>query len=135
MHEELYKQGQEGEAMKASIRQLQARHYVDLHNESKMTMESRFIMDRIFEEKIEQLFADLDSDHDGLISSVRVNIDALSNERLLIISPLLAEMEEKRVTLDFSSFSKSVRLLLEVALPSPDAQHPRTKGPAGHLHG
>lgn len=100
-----------------------------------MTMESRFIMDRIFEEKIEQLFADLDSDHDGLISSVRVNIDALSNERLLIISPLLAEMEEKRVTLDFSSFSKSVRLLLEVALPSPDAQHPRAEGPAGHLHG
>jgi hypothetical protein len=135
VHEELYKLGQEGNAIKANIRQLQEKHYVDLHNESKMTMESRFIMDRIFEEKIEQLFSELDSDRDGLISSVRVNIDVLTNDRLLILSPLLAEMEEKRVTLDFSSFSKSVRLLLEVPRVSSDAEHPGAEGPLEHLDG
>lgn len=83
-------------------------------NRVKSTENSRGIMDSLIEKKIEDLFELLDSDHDGLISAVRVNIEDLSKERLGIIAPLLAEMEEKRVTLDFTSFTVSVRRLLSI---------------------
>ena len=80
----------------------------------KSTEYSRDIVDVIVERKIDELFELLDSDRDGLISAVRINIEDLSKERLGIIAPLLAEMEEKRATFDFDSFSLSIKRLLSI---------------------
>ena len=66
------------------------------------------------ERKIEELFELLDGDRDGLVSAVRVNIDALTKARLAIVAPLLAEMEEKRATLDFDGFSLAIHRLLAI---------------------
>lgn len=50
---------------------------------------------------IQYIFELLDSDQDGLISSTRVNIAALPEEVLKLLAPLLAEMEEVGVSLNF----------------------------------
>lgn len=83
-------------------------------NISKSIDHSKDLVDTVVEKKIEDLFDLLDSDHDGLISAVRVNIEVLSKARLAIIAPLLAEMEEKRATLDFDSFTHSIHRLLAI---------------------
>jgi len=43
--------------------------------------------------RITWLFSELDSDQDGIISSQKINIDAISPEILGIIKPILFEME------------------------------------------
>lgn len=75
---------------------------------------SKELVDEVVDRKIEELFELLDSDRDGLLSAVRVNIDALTKARLAIVAPLLAEMEEKRATLDFEGFSQAIHRLLAI---------------------
>lgn len=75
---------------------------------------SRDLVGEVIDRKIEELFELLDSDRDGLVSAVRVNIDSLSKARLAIVAPLLAEMEEKRATLDFEGFSMAIHRLLGI---------------------
>ena len=61
---------------------------------------------------LEELFHFLDSDHDGVISALRVCIDGLPKARLSILAPLLAEVEEKKVSLDLASFKHAAHRLL-----------------------
>lgn len=75
---------------------------------------SKELVCEVTDKKIEELFELLDSDRDGLVSAVRVNIDSLSKARLAIVAPLLAEMEEKRATLDFEGFSQAIHRLLVI---------------------
>ena len=50
------------------------------------------------------MFQLLDHDQDGLISNTKININALDKELLLLIEPLLAEMEEVGVELNAEEF-------------------------------
>jgi len=50
---------------------------------------------------VQYIFELLDNNQDGLISSTKINISALSEDVLRLLAPLLAEMEEVDVELNF----------------------------------
>ena len=60
----------------------------------------------------------MDSDNDGQISSVKIDIKRLSMETLEAFAPLLCEMEEHDLTLDRETFLLAADRLLSVT-PSP----------------
>lgn len=64
------------------------------------------------------IFELLDSDRDGLISSTKINISALSEEVLRLVSPLLSEMEEVGVELNNEEFATAFERLYSVHLLS-----------------
>lgn len=54
--------------------------------------------------RIVWIFGELDSDQDGLISSVNINIESIPDEILEIIMPILFEMEEFHFELNLEEF-------------------------------
>lgn len=68
----------------------------------------------MFDKKISKLFKLLDSDHDGVISSVRINVDKISAKKLKILAPLFIEMEDMGISLDISEFREAIKKLIKV---------------------
>jgi hypothetical protein len=85
-----------------------------LANCRKTTGYSRDLVQCIEEKKIYEMFDLLDSDHDGLISAIRIDLDWLSKVRLEVMAPLLAQMEDRMITLDFESFCMSMKKLVSL---------------------
>lgn len=85
-----------------------------LANCRKTTVYSRDLVQCIEEKKIYEMFDLLDSDHDGLISAIRIDLDWLSKDRFDVMAPLLAEMEDRMITLDFESFCMSMKKLVSL---------------------
>lgn len=85
-----------------------------LANCRKTTGYSRDLVESIEERKIYEMFDLLDSDHDGLISAIRIDLDWLSKDRFKIMAPLLTEMEDRTITLDFESFCMSMKKLVSL---------------------
>jgi hypothetical protein len=50
---------------------------------------------------VQYIFELLDHDQDGMISSTKINIGALPEDVLRLLAPLLSEMEEEAVELNF----------------------------------
>ena len=70
----------------------------------------------------------MDSDEDGLISSLKINIIDLNPEILQLLSPLLCEMQEIEAELDEDEFIDSLERLFTVNFAFIlDVQHPREK--------
>lgn len=66
----------------------------------------------------QQIFEELDSDGDGIISSYRINITTLEPDLLQVLSPLFIEMEELGMTLNLEEFIDAAdRLYKAVSLP------------------
>jgi len=57
----------------------------------------------------------LDSDEDGLVSASKISIDDIEEKILMLISPVLIEMEEIGLELDFTQFSEALDKLLPVS--------------------
>lgn len=55
------------------------------------------MIERRKRERLEDIFLVMDSDHDGYISAQNIDIHSLPEEFLLLISPLLYELEELQV--------------------------------------
>ena len=55
--------------------------------------------------KIRQIFELLDSDHDGKISALNMDIEALPPEVYRRLFPILREIEERKIELDLETFS------------------------------
>jgi hypothetical protein len=62
------------------------------------------------------IFTLMDSDEDGLISALKINILGLDTEVLQLLAPLLCEMEEVRIELDEEEFVDSLERLFSVNL-------------------
>ncbi len=78
-------------------------------------------MDKKKNERLSEIFDVLDSDGDGLISSQKIDISALTPEVLEIFTPLFCEMEELAQTLDLEEFvDASKRLLDTLTIPERD---------------
>lgn len=65
---------------------------------------NNYILYQMWTKKIQNLFDTLDSDYDGVISSQKIDISALSNELLDVLTPLLLKIEEYALVLDFDQF-------------------------------
>lgn len=63
--------------------------------------------------RLEEVFRALDSDEDGLISASKIEIGGLSPEVLEIITPLLCEMEELSLELDYETFLEAADKLFD----------------------
>lgn len=92
----------------------QERSFENITSMKKTNLNSETMFQNLVEKALDDLFDYLDSDHDGLISALRVKIDGLPNPRLKIIAPLLAEMEDKRVSLDILNFKIASHRLMNV---------------------
>jgi hypothetical protein len=57
----------------------------------------------------------LDNDEDGLVSASKISIDDIEEKILMLISPVLIEMEEIGLELDFTQFSEALDKLLRVS--------------------
>ena len=65
-----------------------------------------------------EIFNQLDSDGDGIISAYRINIQTLEPDLLQVLSPLFIEMEEMGMTLNLEEFIDATnRLYKSVSLP------------------
>ena len=63
-------------------------------------------------EKFKLLFEKLDSDKDGLISYDKIKLTGINNDILTLISPILKEMYENKVKIDYKIFCDKVDTLL-----------------------
>jgi Ca2+-binding EF-hand superfamily protein len=54
--------------------------------------------------KLEEIFHQLDGDHDGVISASEINIKNVPIKVLEVISPLLIEMEDANLELTIEEF-------------------------------
>ena len=63
-------------------------------------------------EKFKLLFEKLDSDKDGLISYDKIKLTGINNDILTLISPILKEMYENKVKIDYKIFSDKIDTLL-----------------------
>ena len=80
----------------------------------KSNKNSDKIMDNILSRKINVLFDKLDSDHDGIISPVRIDVNNINPKKLKILAPLFIEMEEMNIALDIDEFKEAVKKLIRV---------------------
>jgi Ca2+-binding EF-hand superfamily protein len=65
-------------------------------------------------EKFIEIFNKLDNDDDGLISANKISIEKLDEKILMMVSPVLIEMEEIGLELDFKQFNEALDKLYEV---------------------
>ena len=56
--------------------------------------------------KIKEIFKLFDHDSDGYISSTEIDISTVSTNVLECFSPILIEMEEQQISLNFTEFYK-----------------------------
>jgi hypothetical protein len=63
-------------------------------------------------EKFKLLFEKLDSDKDGLISYDKIKLTGINNDILTLISPILNELYENKVKIDYKIFCDKVDKLL-----------------------
>lgn len=69
-------------------------------------------------QKFADMFKQLDSDGDGIISANRIDISSLNPELLEVLTPLFVEMEELGQTLDEDEFIDAIgRLYDSVTVP------------------
>ena len=74
----------------------------------KINHNSEIIVQQMQLKRITWLFAELDSDQDGFISSKRICIDTIGEDLLEVIMPVLFEMEEMDIELNLSDFRKAL---------------------------
>lgn len=72
-------------------------------------MYSNCIVEQIRISKIRSIFNLLDSDGDGLISPLKMNIDELSEELFRVMFPLINEIEKEQLELNFDAFSEGMQ--------------------------
>lgn len=81
-------------------------------NKKSIGMSTR-IVENLLNRKISDLFEQLDSDLDGMISANRINIGKLEPKKLALLTPLLIEMEELNLDLDKENFTHAVKRLIK----------------------
>ena len=59
-------------------------------------------------ERYNQIFNLLDSDHDGFISSKNIRLSALDNDRLKSLTPILEELQQSYIKINFNQFCKKL---------------------------
>lgn len=91
------------------------KHYFQeaMGQKSGMNETSHLIIEAKKWRRLEEVFRALDSDNDGLISASKIEIGNLPADILEIITPLLCEMEELGLELDFETFIGAAEKLFD----------------------
>lgn len=76
-------------------------------SKSKSNEKSNSIFEAMKAKKIEEYFSLMDSDQDGEISASKIEISKLPIFVLEKMAPLLCEMEQMNLTLDFFNFHQA----------------------------
>ena len=64
-------------------------------------------------ERYEKIFNLLDSDHDGFISSKNIKLSSLDNDTLKSFTPILEELQQSDIKINFEQFCKKLDDLIE----------------------
>ena len=64
-------------------------------------------------EEYKNIFEELDSDSDGVITSKKINLSTIDNSLLLTLTPLLEILQKKNIKMDFKLFSKCLDKILK----------------------
>ena len=110
----LYQKAIMGKEKQRARQELTEEFYRQQRERKKTTNMSDLIMESLFNKKIKALFSELDSDSDGLISASRICVDMIEARKLKILAPLLIEMENLSLVLDFEAFKDAVKKLTKV---------------------
>ena len=87
----------------------------------KSTKLSTKIVENILNRQIADMFTQLDSDLDGMISANRIEISKLEPRKLEMLTPLLVEMEDLNLELDLENFTEAVKRLSKgLSIPEKD---------------
>lgn len=68
--------------------------------------------------KIQSIFETMDSDKDGLVSAANIDVHSLPDEVLLILAPLLYELEDLNAELSISEFTEAFNRLYASLSPT-----------------
>ena len=63
-------------------------------------------------EEYKNIFEELDSDSDGVITSKKINLSSIDNSLLLTLTPLLELLQKKNIKMDFNLFCKCLDKIL-----------------------
>lgn len=63
-------------------------------------------------EEYKNIFEELDSDYDGVITSKKINLSTIDNSLLLTLTPLLEFLQKKNIEMDFNLFVKCLDKIL-----------------------
>jgi Ca2+-binding EF-hand superfamily protein len=63
-------------------------------------------------EEYKNIFEELDSDYDGVITSKKINLSTIDNSLLLTLTPLLELLQKKNIEMDFNLFVKCLDKIL-----------------------
>ena len=74
------------------------------------------ILERVKMQVFDELFTSLDSDNDGIISTLKISVTDIPADALVVISPLLAEIEENDHMLKREEFIDACGRLFAVYL-------------------
>lgn len=109
------------ESFRSQLKKMKSQQFYHLStiiqsNRPKINRRSSKIVDKKRDQRFEQIFRDLDSDNDGLISCNKVSIESLSENLLVLVSPVLIEMEELALELSMEEFSEALITLFDVRI-------------------
>jgi len=72
------------------------------------------VLDKGAKARLEDIFYELDDDHDGYISASHIDINPIEAHALQVIAPVLCTMEELEQALDKEEFVNECMKLLQV---------------------
>ena len=77
-----------------------------------MSSQSTDIVNKKLRSKLKEIFIELAGSEDSFISATHINLEHISTEILLLLKPLLIEMESYEESLDVDEFIESGIALL-----------------------
>ena len=87
-------------------------------SKARSNEKSQAIFENIKARKIEEFFSLMDADQDGQISAGKIEISKLPIFALEKLAPMLYEMEQMNITLDFLTFQSAFLKLINVKVCS-----------------
>ena len=104
--------------MQHKKKDLQRRFFEDEAKQRTGTVKTNGMSDKIVEamkmQRLEEVFNMMDSDNDGVICNSKIDISGLPTHILKTIAPLLIEMEQMNLILDFHSFLDAGEKLIKL---------------------
>jgi len=84
-------------------------------NENKILATSKRFVEELTDQRISELFTQLDSDDDGLISATRINIEVLDAQVCKILSPFLYRLSDNpELILDLKNFTSLMKKFIKM---------------------
>ncbi|KAL4450907.1 hypothetical protein ABPG74_011749 [Tetrahymena malaccensis] len=119
VHEYLYNKKEEKKIKQENL--IKAEQEKQLKKQTSSSEKSNQIVESLKKNTLFQIFSQLDSDGDGLISQQNIDIQNLPDKVFRVIEPLFVEMEQCGFTLNFEQFYEcSMKLISNLTIAQKD---------------